>query len=953
MADVFISYARLDSEFVRKLQAGLAAAGRDVWVDWQDIPLTAEWLQEIYAGIEGADNFVFVITPESVRSATCQKEITHAADCHKRLIPILHRATPDADIPESVAKFNFVFLRDSDDFEAAFNALIQTLDTDLAWKAVHTRLLVRAREWERKGSSQSLLLRGDDLRDAEQWQAQAGNKQPGPTPVQSQYILASRRAETRRHRLTLAFSSAALVITAVLAIVALFQRNEARQETAIATSRQLAAQAELARATSPETSALLSVEAGRLASVPENTLAIHRTMPLLRKAIAIFRHRDTVDAVAFSPDGKLLATGSQDRTARIFILPAGTPLFAFLHGDIVSSVAFSPDGHNFATASWDATANVISDADPRHPVKLQHGGRVESLSFSPDGKYLATASWDKSARVFEVGTWKQVAQVKHEAIVVGVAWDPSSRYVVSSGFDALAKVFVAATGEVIHALPHNGAVHMASFSPDGRYVATASSDKTARVFEALTGKPVIRLDLPSAVGAVTFSPDAKHILTASDDNTARVFELPTGRELARVEHQLTVRAVAWSPDGRYAASASADNTAAIFDPLTGKLVGQVEHTAAEAGITSVAFSKDGRYLATGGFDGTARISTVTNALNNDVRFEHRGKVLTVALSPGGQYLATGTWDNQVLVSEVNSGKQVASIPFDGAIYAIGFSRDGRYIAAGEDGIPSLLQVVDLKTGAPLLKLKQKNTARALSFSPDGDVLAAVGPDDVLQLIALSKHKSTLNLLHDKLPGGAEEIYGTAFSPDARYVATSRTDRVVRVFETGSGRLRARLPNQSTALTLAFSPDGRYLLARTSDNSAHVFDARTGKVSVQLTHAGGILAVTYSRDGRYIATGGGDKAVHVFESKTGHPIAQIETAGPVKAVEFSEDGKYIISASSENEGSQDLTLVVRRDMWNPNDLKTQLCSMLNRNFSPAEWNRYFSGRPYRKTCPNLP
>jgi hypothetical protein len=100
MADVFISYSRKDRDFVLKLHEALARNNRDAWVDWHDIPLMADFLREIYAGIEGADNFVFVISPESVDSATCQKEIAHAARNKKRLIPIFHRYVPDKDIPK-------------------------------------------------------------------------------------------------------------------------------------------------------------------------------------------------------------------------------------------------------------------------------------------------------------------------------------------------------------------------------------------------------------------------------------------------------------------------------------------------------------------------------------------------------------------------------------------------------------------------------------------------------------------------------------------------------------------------------------------------------------------------------------------------------------------------------------------------------------------------------------
>jgi hypothetical protein len=155
MADVFISYSRADREFVRKLSDSLAARARDACVDWQDIPLTAEWLEEVYTGIDQVHNFVFVITPESVKSMTCQKEIAHAVENHKRLIPLLHRAVPDMSVPEALAKLNFVFLRDSDDFEPAFRSLLEALDSDLDWKRAHTRLLVAPRSGSTRNTAKA------------------------------------------------------------------------------------------------------------------------------------------------------------------------------------------------------------------------------------------------------------------------------------------------------------------------------------------------------------------------------------------------------------------------------------------------------------------------------------------------------------------------------------------------------------------------------------------------------------------------------------------------------------------------------------------------------------------------------------------------------------------------------------------------------------------------------
>ena len=148
MANVFISYAREETPFVRALHAALAAQQRDAWVDWEDIPLTAEWLNEIYAGIEAADTFVFVLSPASVQSPSCALEIARAQQLNKRIAPIVRCDVDASAVPQAVARLNWIFCRDSDDFDAAVRSLIQALDTDLEWVRVHTRLLVRAAEWD-------------------------------------------------------------------------------------------------------------------------------------------------------------------------------------------------------------------------------------------------------------------------------------------------------------------------------------------------------------------------------------------------------------------------------------------------------------------------------------------------------------------------------------------------------------------------------------------------------------------------------------------------------------------------------------------------------------------------------------------------------------------------------------------------------------------------------------
>jgi tetratricopeptide (TPR) repeat protein len=232
-AKVFISYSRKDTDFVRRLDESLKSLGRDTWVDWEDIRPTEEWMQAIYRAIEGADTFVFVLSPDSIASEVCGREIALAAEHNKRMVPIVAREVNAQAVPESLAKLNWIFCRESDVFEKATDDLISALDTDLEWIHAHTRLLTRAIEWENKGQNNSFVLRGDDLRSAEQWLAQAGaDKERRPTALQTEYIIASRKAAARRQRITLGAVTFGLVVAIILAIVAVFARQEAVKQRA-------------------------------------------------------------------------------------------------------------------------------------------------------------------------------------------------------------------------------------------------------------------------------------------------------------------------------------------------------------------------------------------------------------------------------------------------------------------------------------------------------------------------------------------------------------------------------------------------------------------------------------------------------------------------------------------------------------------------------------------------
>ena len=372
MAQVFTSYSRRDKDFVRKLSDALAAQKREAWIDWKDIPLTAEWQQEILTNIEAAENFIFVISPDSVTSPNCRKEIDHAVANNKRMFPIVRRYVPDNAVPEALGKFQWIDFSDDDTFEARFATLIAALDTDLAWVKAHTRLLTRAKEWEREGKDNSFLLHGKELREAERWVAKSSEKDPKPTTLQSQYILASRHSATKLQRIVIGAVVIAFLIAVGLAVYAKRQEGLAKEETAVAQrnareskARELAALSTESLSEDPEKSILLGMQAVNATlrfgqpPLPAAEEALHEAILSSRVSMTLRGHSGFVQAVAFSPDGKRLATASVDQTAKVWDAERGTELLTLRgHSGSVNKVAFSPDGKRLATANANGTVQV-------------------------------------------------------------------------------------------------------------------------------------------------------------------------------------------------------------------------------------------------------------------------------------------------------------------------------------------------------------------------------------------------------------------------------------------------------------------------------------------------------------------------------------------------------------------------------------------------------------------
>ena len=353
--------------------------------------------------------------------------------------------------------------------------MVQALEEDLDWRDKHARLVVRTNEWVDAGRDGSFLLRGSDLRSAEEWLGQAASHtRTPPTIQQTEYILVSRKAAARRQRTWLGALSVGLVISLSLAAVAYVQRQQAIHQRDTAVSGQLVSQSELMGDTNPVLSKLLSIAAWRLD--PSASARYAMLAAATRPGIAILSSNTgalAASSAAFSPDGKILASGSAaDGTVRLWDVATHRQTGAPLTGTgTVRSVAFSPDGKTLASGGEDGSIRLWDVATRQQSGNTLAGGTGEvfSVAFSPDGKALASASED--------GVW---------------LWNVAS-------------------GQIGPLSGHLGEVLSVAFSPDGKTLATGSADDTVRLWNVATrqqiGQPLTGDTEP--VLSVAFSPTAR------------------------------------------------------------------------------------------------------------------------------------------------------------------------------------------------------------------------------------------------------------------------------------------------------------------------------------------------------------------------------------------------------------------------------------------------------------
>ncbi|WP_417517884.1 TIR domain-containing protein [Minwuia sp.] len=928
-AKVFLSYSRKDRERAQSIADVLRERHFGVFKDTDDILPTEEWRGRLEQLIQEADTIVFLLSPHSVASEVCAWEVEYATSLNKRVAPIVIEEVESGEIPPLLARLNFIFCTERDRFQDAVDNLVSALNTDIDWVREHTRLAGLAQRWSAAGRPARLLLRGQDISDAERWRDTRPADAPDVTGLQAAYLGESRRAATRRQRLTVTFSLVGLVAAMALAGFAYLQRETAleNERRAVENEQQALtarAQAETARQQAIEQrdsaqknqSLLLTqlaeaqietdrpVEAALLAleALPDSRSIepLRRDRPLVDEPLLALAEADRalkeIDILltgsahmrgALSPDERYLAVHSSEsgevklydlREMRLIRTVTSTarnraPLAPAFRADSQMVLATGERGE-LLVVPVDETLEV------RRLVVSENG--LTGMGFVGDDSTVAVTDRERGASVFTLPDAKLLT--RSSAKTMAVTRDGSRFALAEDGFvmlyDGRTRRVIGNSGrEFKGPLKHPDTL---KFSPDGKWLAAASEHKTwimngetAAFYGATPNRDISQL-------RIGFSPDSRWYFITGADGRTLIYDLDgktTAASHAGPEGWVFDAAIA--PDRNTVVTAGSTGELQVWNPQTNEVRARL--LGHETVVQQVWLIENGTKALSLSEDGTVRLWALPAAMRPDGD----------SLIDGYQGEPVYSRDSRLLaLSEAGIfGVRDGHLHYragDGPIHVYEkFSDDaGLVLARMQDrrtGDRPDVCLIDTADGSVTRCMLNRAEGNIWSVDMDGAVttVAAHVVTDKKSSIQTFDARSGARIGHrpfqpwSPTEGELGDLSEPRVSPDGQRIIVQQNRSTLTMFDRSLSEVLWTHETPLADARIAVSPDADFALFYSPEEQKAVYWdlERRAKAAEYALPLSKLTQPNFSASGRFLVTRGDDGNLNVIEARTGRVSLQ--------------------------------------------------------------------------------